>query len=112
MAVHRLESRDFPPHLGSEKTIRPLLVLSPSMIRFSFIPAFVLFVVLQTVAMVFLQHVDGMGCTVGTGVATALRIVHLFNGGSPPSFQDITATGSGRLTKLRSGESYISLCAS
>ena len=61
MAVHRLESRDFPPHLGSEKTIRPLLVLSPSMIRFSFIPAFVLFVVLQTVAMVFLQHVDGMG---------------------------------------------------
>ena len=112
MAVHRLESRDFPPHLGSEKTIRPLLVLSPSMIRFSFIPAFVLFVVLQTVAMVFLQHVDGMGCTVGTGVATALRIVHLFNGRPPPSFQDITATGSGRLTKLRSGESYISLRAS
>ena len=33
-------------------------------------------------------------------------------GGSPPSFQDITATGSGRLTKLRSGESYISLRAS
>ena len=88
MAVHRLESRDFPP-LGSEKT-QSLLVLSPSMIRFSFIPAFVLFVVLQTVAMVFLQHVDGMGCTVGTGVATALRIVHLFNGRPPPSFQDIT----------------------
>ena len=112
MAVNCLESRDFPPHLGSGKTqsnsstfgaisihdkiffytcIRPLCSLADCC---NGVPA--------------TCRWDGMGA----GVATALWIVHLFNGRPPPSFQDITATGSGRLTKLRSGESYISLRAS